>query len=453
MIMLNSGRLAATLLISFCVSAGTLDGESAVISESVSVQLASSGNTTANISANTVVVNPEYAMSPHFRLYISLSNGATFADTNYVLEQSTAGAATGVIDDFFLVNRQVAGSSELEFAVLNPAGIDGDDEYILSGTNAAGQIVNVNLPKLDSGEKIEIEATSRDYIGVYEFYDAIEVFNYANEFTANVSTLADAIIDRSSDAQAFTNGTLTDEIAVNFSTVVLDNGVMLSDADKIRIELSGDLSHISSITLKNNDIVRGSFELNNTQASFVTSASDAFASVSNLLTLTVSGNELLDARSFKLTSSLVQENGSSIVLLNENTNAGEWRYNGLQAKAARMLLNDSGSNSLITFANEGLQPTSVTAEIRWFIDENTHQIVNFVDLGDVPAKGLMNVTEDVFLQALGNPSEPVEVFITFNVLSDVDQVHITAERSSSDGRSLYPILYNTNGVVSRTWLN
>ncbi|UAA37632.1 hypothetical protein KIH87_13035 [Paraneptunicella aestuarii] len=452
------GRIAAaTFLMSFNVSSGTLDGESLISLETVSVELASTGRATADVTANSIVINPDYSMGYHFRIYITLTNGATFADSDYVLEQSTAGAATGSINDFVLINKEVAGSSELEFVILTSAGIDASDEYILSGASVPGHAININLPELAAGETVQIEAAGRDYIGIYEYYDGVDLFSYMNEFSASVDVLADAVIDRNSNAQTFTNGNLSDQIVLDFSNLPLDNKVSLRDKDLVRIELQGDMSNIESLVFKTGNIVRGSFDLSENQGQFSASASDAFAFASNQIIATLNGEidhrEMIKTRSFMISTVLEFSNGHELVLIDEKTDAGRWKYNGLQAKVPRMQLNESGSSSWITLVNEEFESANVSAEVRWYIDGSTQEVASYVDLGEVPGRSIITVTEDVFLQALGNPLEPVEVFITFTSLSTSNQMHVIAEKNGVEGRFLYPVLYDSNSVEPRAWLN
>ena len=99
------------------------------------------------------------------------------------------------------------------------------------------------MPSAESGTAISLTATARDSISSYDHYSSLELFEYANEFSAKLDTSAGAIVDVSKERLDFTTG-VSDRIAIDFIEAPITNGMLLTDADKLRIVLSGDMAGI-----------------------------------------------------------------------------------------------------------------------------------------------------------------------------------------------------------------
>jgi hypothetical protein len=128
------------------VSAGTFQ---TLTSEAVGVEAATTGVLTANISGDSIVLDPATAYAANDRVFITLNNGAKFADSTYKLEQSTGGAGTGDLTEFVLVTGTTAGATSLEFKAASA--ISATDDFILTGSTAAGAAVTFTVPALAAG--------------------------------------------------------------------------------------------------------------------------------------------------------------------------------------------------------------------------------------------------------------------------------------------------------------
>ncbi len=425
----------------------------AVTSEAVGTEAASAGALTANISGDAIVMDFQSGMSADNRLFIRLDNGATFADASYTLEVSNGGAGTGDLTDFVLITPATAGATELEFRVVNPTVTT--EDYILSGSAIAGQAVNVNLPAAAAGSEISVSAEGQDSFGPFEFFSGLELFGYANEFTALLSQPADAIIDVDDDRMSFTGGASSDTIEVTFVSGALTNGLALNDDDTVNITLSGDLSGIASLSLATDATTRGNFTIDTDAgtATFAASASDVFAATSTIITVNVTGSEALATRSFTLQADADFESETDKNLVPENAPAGAWSINGLQAKVSHMSLNASGFVSWLKIANEGATAAEISADIIYTLADGTEGSVTNATLGTVDAGGVATVSEATILSAINDPTQLVDASLTVTVAGQTNLIHLIAEKKASDGRLPIPVYYNTGGATPRNWVN
>lgn len=93
---------------------------------------------------------------------ISLSGGATFADSAIVLENSRGGAGTGAITDAVVQTGSPTGKSTIRYTLADTSTNLGIAlGFIMSGSTIAGQRVNFNLPPT-YGTDIYITFTVRD---------------------------------------------------------------------------------------------------------------------------------------------------------------------------------------------------------------------------------------------------------------------------------------------------
>jgi autotransporter-like protein len=110
---------------------------------------------TANYSGDSLSISrsgsPAYEVGG--KIVISLSKGATFADSTYTLEESAGGAGTGDLTFAVLETTNPSGSSSITFTLKeHNAGtrtLATRDIFILSGAAIAGQSTNYNLPQAD----------------------------------------------------------------------------------------------------------------------------------------------------------------------------------------------------------------------------------------------------------------------------------------------------------------
>lgn len=447
---LTSLACAVALQFSGAAVAGSFQ---AVTSESVGTEAASVGTLSANISGDSIVMDFDSGMSADNRLFIRLDNGATFADAAYSLEVSTGGAGNGDLTDFVLVTQTPAGATELEFRAVSA--LITSENYILSGSAVAGQAVNVNVPALAAGGEISVSAEAQDSFGAFEFFSGLELFEYANEFAALLTKPADAIVDVDDNRLSFTGGASSDTIELNFAGAMITNALSLSDDDTVAITLSGDMSGIASIGLTTDTTARGNFTIDTAAntATFAASASDVFAATSTILTANVTGSSALATRSFTVMADLDFETETDKNLIAENSPAGAWSINGLQAKVSHMSLNSTGFVSWLKVANEGTTAAEISADIIYTLADGTEGSVTNATLGTVDAGGVATVGEAAILSAIGEPTQLVDASLTVTVAGQTNLIHLIAEKKASDGRLPIPVYYNTGGATPRNWVN
>jgi len=429
-------------------SAGTIQ---TATSESVGVEAATSGTLTADIGAGGIVLTTGTAYAANDRIVIFLNNGATFADSTYRLEQS---GANGDLTEFLLTTATPAGSTSIEFRAASAIG-DGA-EFILTGSSVAGDAVTLNVPSLAAGADIDIDAEARDVIGVYDNFTSAELFEYANEFSANVDTIANAVVDVNEGRLKFTAAATSDQIALDFSEAAITNGVSLTDEDKVVVTLSGNMAGIESVAATAGAVARGNatIDVDAGTAVFEFSASDlasggAGGTVSAILDINVDEETVLATREFTVQADLSFETETDRNLVAAETAAGAWTINGLQAKISHMSLNVSGFISWLKVMNTGTIPVQVYGDIIYTLADGTEGAVDAALLGSVDAGGVGTVSEATILTAMGNPTQLADVHITVTVTGQDDAVHLIAEKKASDGRLPIPVYYD-NGS-GRSW--
>lgn len=434
---------------SFAAYAGSYD---TISSQAVGVEAASAGTLDGTIGSDGLVFKLGTNYLRADRLTISLSNGATFADGTYLLEQSGSADTS----EFTLVTTSPSGAGSIVFRAASD--LASGTEFILSGSTATGASVALNLPDLAAGAKVNVSAAATDVRDdtTYDTYAAGELFRYANQFSGAMSaTLLANEIDVESPAsrKLFTGGGTSDAVAITFTDAAIANGVTLTDADKVNIVLRGDLSGANSITVATGAVSRGTMTIaeGGQSASVSLSASDAFAAGTVTMNVLV-GSSVLSTSDFTAQADLdfVTEDDKNLVAA--GTSAGEWTINGLQAKVANVTLNATGFISWLKVANEGAAEAVIYADIIY----NTYstgtpetKVTNAV-LGTVPAGGIATISEATILEALGDPTALVDASLTVTVTGPKNSIFLTAEKKASDGRVSLPVFYNTTGD-SRTW--
>ncbi len=441
--------VAAAVAASNAMAAGSFQS---ITSEAVSVEFASTGSATANISGDAIVLSPQvgYTNGAGARLVLTLTNGATFSDASYTLEESSGGAGTGDLTHW--TQAPSSTSTSLEF-ILGTSTVSPGDKFLLSGSSIAGQAVNMTLPSLAAGGEIDIDAQYKDSpTTVVEEYTSLELFQYFNEFSASLDTSANGVVDVADDRLSFTGGVDNDVISIDFINAPLTNNVALDDDDKVIITLSGDMSGISTIAASTDGTARGNMTIDTSAntASMSLSASDVFASSgSTVLTATVDGTSALATRTFTAQADLdfVDETDKNLVA--QATAAGEWTINGLQAKVSHLSLNATGFISWLKVVNEGNTAAEISADIIWTLADGSEGSVTAADLGSVDAGGIATISEASILAAMGDPTQLVDASMIVTVAGQTNAIHLVAEKKASDGRLPVPVYYDT---TSRNWL-
>ncbi len=423
-------------------------------SEAVGVEAATTGVKTANISGDSIVLDAGaiYRTGAGARLILTLDNGATFSDNAYTLEVSSGGAGTGDLTVWTQTTSDSA--SELQFSPTTSTAVGAN--FILSGSSVAGEAVNMVVPSLNSGDEIKITGQYKDSPSTtIETYNPLELFEYANQFSASIDTTADGIVDVNDSRLSFTGAASVDTVALDFASAAVVNGVTLTDDDSVDIVLSGDMSGIASIGVTTNGTSRGNATIDTdaNTASISLSASDAFFGTgSAVMSVNVTGSAALATRTFTVQADLDFDAEVDKNLVAEATSAGQWTINGLQAKVSHMSLNTTGFVSWLKVVNEGTSAAAITADIIYTLADGTEGSVSGAGLGTVDAGGIATIGEATILTAMGNPTQLADVSMTVTVAGQVDLVHLVAEKKASDGRLPIPVYYNTTGANARSWV-
>lgn len=425
-------------------------------SESVGVEAATTGAFVVDMPVDEIVLTTGTTYAANDRLVITLDNGATFNDSTYRLEQSVAGGGNGDLTEFLLTTGTTVGASSIEFRAASE--ISDGAQFILVGSSAVDDTVNVKVASKSAGAKIQMDAEARDVIGVYDNFDAIELFRYANEFSATVDTIANAEIDVNEGRLNFGPAT-TDRIAVDLAQATLDanNGVGgaigLTDADQIIVVLSGSMAGIESIVAKTaagTERGNATIDVDAGTATFAFSASDVnVGGGSAILDINVDGTSVLATREFTVKADFDFETETDKNLIAEATPAGEWTINGLQAKVSHLSLNATSFVSWLKVMNTGTIPVQVYGDIIYTLADGTEGVVEAALLGNVDAGGVGTISEATIIAAMGNPTQLADVHITVTVTGQDDTVHLIAEKKASDGRLSVPVYYNDGST--RNW--
>jgi len=448
--MLKMNKMAVGLIAALGATGASAGTFQAVTSESVGVEASTSGSLTADIAGDSITLTTGTAYAANDRVVISLNEGATFADSTYRLEQSAGGAGNGDLSEFLLTTAVPAGASSIEFRAASA--IDDGADFILTGSSVAGQKVTFNLASKSTGAEVDIDAEARDVIGVYDNFTSAELFQYANEFSANVDTIANAVVDVNEGRLKFTGAATADRIALDFTEASITNGVTLTDGDKVVVTLSGNMAGIDSVAATSGAVARGNatIDVDAGTAVFEFSASDlAGGTVSAILDVNVDEETVLATREFTVQADLDFETETDKNLVAAETAAGSWTINGLQAKVSHMSLNASGFISWLKVMNTGTIPVQVYGDIIYTLADGTEGSVDAALLGSVDAGGVGTVSEATIVAAMGNPTQLADVHITVTVTGQDDAVHLIAEKKASDGRLPIPVYYDNTS--NRSW--
>ncbi len=436
----SASSAMATGVASFATSASSVVG----------VEAATTGTLDASVAGDAILFTTGaiYRTGAGARLIITLDNGATFADSAYVLETSVSGSST------VWTQTTSDSASELQFSPTISSAVG--TEFVLSGSTAVGQPVTITVPALASGGEIKITGQYKDSPSTsIETYNSLELFEYANQFSASVDTTADGIVDVNDSRLSFTGAASVDTVALDFASAAVGTGVTLTDDDSVDIVLSGDMSDIASIGVTTNGTSRGNATIDTdaNTASISLSASDAFFGTgSAVMSVNVTGSAALATRTFTVQADLDFDAEVDKNLVAEATSAGQWTINGLQAKVSHMSLNTTGFVSWLKVVNEGTSVAEITADIIYTLADGTEGSVSSADLGTVDAGGIATIGEAAILAAMGDPTQLADVSMTVTVAGQVDLVHLVAEKKASDGRLPIPVYYNTTGANARSWV-
>jgi len=319
-------------------------------SESVSVEFASSGSAKANIAGDSILIGlTGTPIDIGDYVKYTLNNGASFADSNYSLEEALGGAGTGDLSFATQTDSTPEGNSTLIMEIdattwgyangNNMGGFTaGNYIGILSGNSFAGQSVNFNLPVANAGtiinitgEYIERNTTNSSSRGTY----STKMYEYFDEFNATLATLANGDINASGSANKFNGGDTNDTIVFTIAEKSLTNSVTLENNDTFRLSLNGDMSGIDQLylTSKGNDY---NFTKGASSATLDLNATLVFtAGSTNSATITAKiGSTQVHSRTFSLTATLDFADGETDKTLLNAANAGAWSGNALPVSSS-----------------------------------------------------------------------------------------------------------------------
>lgn len=421
-------------------------------SNSVSTEAASTGTATGSKDALSIKLKSGMPYALGNRVFIKLSDGASFKDGSYVLWASELNGFASKADAMTL-NGYTVGDSTLEFIVAS--GANKETVFVLSGSDSTTtqEAVKIGLPKTGP---VTISANAQDNIGAYDpTAKAGNLFYYANEFSAAQVQSADGQIDVNEARLLFTDGKNFDTVGFELRNAVLDTQVTLDKDDALVVTLSGDMSGIGKVVARANGKDRGNATISvpNGTATFAFSGSDLknAAETSALLDITGETSVPLTTRSFEIAASLEFKSEATDNVL-AKTKAGAWTINGLQAVIPSMSLNATGFISWLKVANTGTTATEVYADIRATLADGTEKAVNGQLLGTIDAGGVGTISEAAIVAALGGPTSLVDASLTLTITSPNNSVHLSAEKKASDGRVNIPVFYdNGDGTGARKW--
>ena len=123
------------------------------------------------------------------------------------------------------------------------------------------------------------------------------------------------------------------------------------------------MSRISEIQLNTDGVVRGTFTFaeDAQSASFSGRASDVLYATNTTLITRVSGEDRIATRRFAVQAELSLLNSIDKTLLEPDTFAGSWSYDGFEAKVPAIVMNDQATSVNFVFANESRFEADVEA--------------------------------------------------------------------------------------------
>jgi hypothetical protein len=192
----------------------------------------------------------------------------------------------------------------------------------------------------------------------------------------------------------------------------------------------------------------------------VNDLTSATSSVAGDLTITVAGtaNNVLTEGSFTVT--LVIDPAEAGVANQTSLNATTafvWDVNAMVAKVPYIYLHDNTASSYLSFVkivNEGTLAADISATaICWNVTDDTHASVASVNLTQLPATSNTTISQADLFAALGlTAGKQYHCQLTITVVAPQNTVNVSAYQKDSVGRTMVPVLYDTNNTSDgRTW--
>ncbi len=383
-------------------------------------------------------------------LTITLSGGAEFSETGFLLFGSGAGSTPADLDDSSDWLFGEATSTSATFIALN-AITQNSIFYLSSSTGVLLDEVELDVLAGGAGTSAVISAahTPDSGTGQDTFAAPAELFGYTREFTAAVSGLFNAVIDAENSGRVEFEGNGSDAIDLSFTDGNLATDI-LTNAQTVVVTLNGDMRGIGSVLLQEGGggtTSEGTIDLASNTATIRASAADVFnnnATVDSILEITPFGtlNEasgvVMAPRTFTLSASL--EVGANSNGLINNAAAGALTTNGASARISQMSLG-YGFTQWIKVTNLGTVAAPVTADIT--VDGATY---TNVDLGvTVDGESVATISGTAIETALANAGGPavgtrVDASVLINVPLNQDSVEFHSEKKGTDGRTITNVI-------------
>jgi hypothetical protein len=429
-------------------------------SESIGVESASAGTLVVITDADfEVELNPSGATAAGDRLTLTLSAG-TFAEQVLLAQSGTETAGAEDTSEWQLVT-PVSDFPTASVTFRAVSGLAATAEFTLQGSTIAND-PEFTAPAGAAGSNVTISATTRDNIGTYDTFTAVELFEFASEYGATtVDTALNGIIDVNSTPSrtSFTTGT-TDLLGVDFvQNTVPTNVAALAASDDVTFTLTGDFSGITSVSLRTATTNassttgenRGAMTVSGSTATITVDASDVFAGSaggqSSTIVMTASNGSPMAVGDYELAVAKSIKSTTGTGLAAAAGNAGSFTINGMQAKVAQMSVGYASVTSWMKVTNETATSVDVIADIKGSKSDGTEitPVTNVV-LGTIDANAVGTVSASAVATAAGLASgESADLFLDLTVTGAADNVHVVSILKNSEGRTMVPVYVNSAG--------
>ena len=246
----------------------------------------------------------------------------------------------------------------------------------------------------------------------------------------------------------------TSEARVLVATATVNNGVDVSAA-AYTLTFNGDQAAIATTTgvkLNGTNMTKGSNVWSIT-SDFATN--DLLTDGQNEILITVDGDVLETANyTVDLTIDPAEAGVADQAALVDAT-AFVWTINAMQAKVPYLALQAPGYLSFVKVVNESASAADlrIDAVIYNVTDAMNEVAVTDAFVSSIPATSNTTVGEAQIATALGlDPAKIYHVALTVTVVAPQNQIHLSAYQKDAIGRTMVPVLYNTNNANDgRTW--
>lgn len=386
-------------------------------------------------------------------LTLSLTGGAEFAETGFLLFGSGAGSTTAELDDSSDWLFGEATTTSVTFIALSA--LAQGDIFYLSSTSAGTELDEVELDVLggSAGTSAVISAvhTPDSGTGTDTYALSAELFGYATEFSAIVSGLFNATIDAENAGRLEFTNEGSDSIDLEFTDAGLAS-VDIANEQTVVVTLHGDMRGIGSVLLQQGNaagaLATGAIDIDAETATVRASAARVFGNaggpfdsvleVTPFATLNAASGVVMAPRTFTVSADLEVGTGSTSLL--DRRAAGELTTNGATARIAQMSLG-YGFVQWVKVANLGAAAAPLTADIT--VDGTTYANA---DLGITVAGNSVATISGADIEAAlseaGGPAvgTQVDASVLINVPLNQNSVEFHSEKKGTNGRTITNVI-------------